>query len=111
MSDNELNQVVGGTVAQLEDLAVALAEKDKFLIPGTKKIGSHIPGANIALAYRIEEILKKQYTITANISVGILGTGWNSSDNQYFDYDGREMSHDEVMSIVKNSYGRIVTKG
>ena len=94
MNDYELENVVGGTVAELEGLVKACADN-----PHLKTfvgIAVHIPPVAIATSYAMESKLNEM-GIDANISVGVLGTGLFSKNNTYYDRKlGRNLSQAEV---------------
>ena len=101
LTDDELDNVAGGTVGELEDLASAMAD-----FPVIKQIGvgvAHIPGANHALAAGVADILKNQMGIRADIDLGWGGTGLNSDPNTYTEIStGRRLSHSEVLNRIKS---------
>ena len=100
MSDEELENVVGGTVGELKDLSDAISENSKFKLLG--KIESHVPGINRGVADTVEKILKEDTNIDANISLGFLGTSINSSKNTYRDMEtGQYITHSEVLERIK----------
>ena len=103
MSDEELEQIAGGTVKQLEDLAVALSEKSKFVLnwsPGQTAV-AHIPGANAILAKSVKDVLRDNYKIEANIDLGWIGLGWASENNTYKDMTtGKTLTHKEVLDRI-----------
>ena len=92
----ELDEVSGGTVCELEDLTKAMVSN-----PTLKKLGSfdtHIPGANRIIANEVEDILQTNLKIDADISLGFLGTGAGSKNNTYRDMtNGQYISHQEVL--------------
>ena len=94
LNQNELNQVAGGTVKELEGLVEACFD-NSFL----KKCfggGVHVPTAAIATAYKMEDLLNDM-GISADISVGIGGTGAFSNHNKYYDrVQNRKLSQSEV---------------
>ena len=94
MNDCDLGIVVGGTVGELEGLLEAC-----FNNPFLKKfveVGVHVPTAAIATAYKMEEMLDDM-GISADISVGIGGTGAFSNHNKYYDrFQQRKLSQGEV---------------
>lgn len=100
MNACELDNVVGGTVAELKDLVQACADN-----PHMKKFVGvliHFPPATLAAAYEMESALSK-IGIDANISVGVLGTGLFSKHNTYTDREtGRKLTHAEVVDRVRN---------
>ncbi len=100
LSMEEKEQVTGGTVEEVEELAQAVMDSD--LTRGIAGAGSHIPGCNAAMANSIESFLDKQ-GINADLSVGFLGTGIGSSANKYtIKETGKPISHQDVVNYVKN---------
>ena len=103
LSDEELENVAGGTVGELEDLTVALVSKWPA-IAGMGKVDAHIPGANKVIASAVESILEKDLGISANINLGVGGTGIFSKSNTYTDIaTGKRLSHSEVLSIINEA--------
>ena len=100
LSDDELENVAGGTVNELEDLTRAFIDNSTLNIVGA--LETHIPGANKILANTIEKGLKDM-GIEAHISIGFLGTGLASDPNTYKDMStGKSLTHQEVVNIIKN---------
>ncbi len=99
MNDCELDNVVGGTVSELEGLAKACCSNEtlKKLVG----VGVHLPKTAIATAYLMESTLDAM-GIDANISVGIGGTGAFSKHNTYYDRNlGRKLSQSEVEARLR----------
>ena len=102
MNAEELENVSGGTVGELEDLTKAIVSNPtlKFL----DKAGAHVPGANRISADAVETLLKDQLNIDADISLGLFGTGAASAKNTYRDMKtGQYITHAEVLDRIKNS--------
>ena len=100
LSDEELEKVAGGKVAELEDLTKAIVSNPTLKFLG--KANSHIPGANRLLADAVEGVLKDQLNIDADISLGAFGTGAGSSKNTYRDMKtGQLLTHQDVLDIIK----------
>ena len=109
LSDAQLDNISGGTIAQfkeiweaLEKLAGVMGKVDNTL----GKILDMLPGGKIGTAaWRniaaplAETALKKCYGIDANISIGFVGTGGGESDNTY-KKNGQAISHQEVLNII-----------
>lgn len=94
LNKNELNQVTGGTVEELEELVEACGAMATFQ--------THIPISNRADAAYVKDYLRDKIGIEANISIGIAGTGWLSKHNTYKDrYTGRSLTHEEVLERIK----------
>ena len=100
MSFEELDNVAGGTVSELEDLTKALLEK----YPVMKQLGVvsvHTPGGNRLVANEVVKILKRDMGIDADISLGVGGTGLWSSKNHYREIStGKYLSHQEVLNRI-----------
>ena len=102
MNAEELENVSGGKVAELEELADAIVHNPTLKFLG--KAGAHVPGANRISADAVETLLKDQLNIDANISLGLFGTGAASAKNTYRDMKtGQYISHAEVLDRIKNS--------
>ena len=100
LSEEELEKVAGGKVAELEELTEAIVHNSTLKFLG--KANSHIPGANRLVADAVEGILKDQLNIDADISLGAFGTGAGSSKNTYRDMEtGKYMTHAEVLDRIK----------
>ena len=107
MSDEELDNVAGGTIGELEDLAVALMKKlPTSSLRGLKIDGSasaHIPGMNVVLGDAVLLILEKSMGIHARLSLGVAGTGFNSEKNTYTEIStGKTLTHKEVIDRINN---------
>ena len=100
LSDEELEKVAGGKVAELEDLTKAIVSNPTLKFLG--KANSHIPGANRLVADAVEGVLKDYLNIDADISLGVFGTGLNSAKNTYRDMKtGQYITHAEVLDRIK----------
>ena len=103
LSEEQLDNVAGGTVAQLRELLNAVAGNSdvlKFLTGATELSTKIFPVANIPLAYAMEDQLKK-LGIDSNISVGWFGTDTRESGNTY-SRNGQGMSHEEVVQFIQH---------
>ena len=99
MSDEELEQIAGGTVGELEDLTKAMVNNP--VLKGLGKFSAHVPRANGLVADEIEKILSEQLNIDANISLGLFGTGLGSKKNIYRDMQtGQYITHQEVLDRI-----------
>ena len=99
MNAEELENVSGGTVGELEDLATAIIRNPTLKFLG--KAGTHVPGANRISADAVETLLKDHLNIDANISLGLFGTGAASAKNTYRDMKtGQYISHAEVLDRI-----------
>ena len=104
MSDEELDNVAGGTIGELEDLAVALMKK----LPTSSSLwvgpaSAHIPGMNVVLGDAVLLILEKSMGIHARLSLGVAGTGFNSEKNTYTEIStGKSLTHKEVIDRINN---------
>ena len=100
LSDEELEKVAGGKVAELEELTEAIIHNSTLKFLG--KANSHIPGANRLLADAVEDTLKDYLNIDADISLGAFGTGAGSSKNTYRDMEtGQYITHQDVLDRIK----------
>ena len=102
LSDEELENVSGGKVAELEKLADAIVHNPTLKFLG--KAGAHVPGANRISADAVETLLKDHLNIDADISLGAFGTGAGSSKNTDRDMKtGQYITHAEVLDRIKNA--------
>ena len=104
MSDEELDNVAGGTLGQMQDLMSAIVEVES----GSSGLGDFAAGAGCFLPGMNEiekSIVKKALSmigIDAKIDIGWLGYGICSEDNVYTDKKtGKSLSHEEVLSRIK----------
>ena len=94
LNQNELNQVAGGTVKELEELVEACGAMATFQ--------THVPISNKADAAYVKDYLRDKIGIEANISIGVVGTGLFSKHNTYKDiYTGRSLTHKEVLERIR----------
>ena len=101
LNDAQLDQVAGGTVKEYGEICSAMANN-----PILKKIleaGSHVPINNQIDKIFVEDVLKVELGIKADISLGFLGTGLGSKANTYKDLrnGGRSMTHAQVINRIK----------
>ena len=95
-----LEMVTGGTVAEYEELLMACASSNSALA-GAAAACAHIPGANLVTSQMLESWLSKELSISANINLGVGGTGMFSKGNTYVDMKtGMGLSHAEVVRRV-----------
>ena len=100
MNDCELDNVVGGTVKEFDELLSAVS--DNIIVRGAAKLDSHAPVANVYIARVIENELFK-IGLDAHIDLGFAGTGIGSGHNTY-QLNGKSISHKEACDYVRN-YG------
>lgn len=101
MSLDELENVAGGTVKQLNDLIWATCNNPKFPFVGAVAWG-HVPFMSSASATLFEVFLSECYDIEAGINVGFFGTGMGSGPNTYRDKKtGKVLTHAEVVAKIK----------
>ena len=94
-----LDEVSGGTVGELEDLTKAMVSNPVLKVLGTFE--THVPGINRIMANQVENILSENLNIEADISLGFLGTGLGSDPNTYTDRKtGQAISHQEVLNRI-----------
>ena len=99
INDIELDNVVGGTVGELDGLVSACAKNP--ILKNLAGAGTHIPGANLGIAELMEKQLDKM-GIKANIDLGWGGTGINSKHNTYIEKStGKSLSQIEVESRLE----------
>ena len=97
--DEEMENVSGGTVGELEDLTKAIVRNPTLKFLG--KAGAHVPGANRISADAVETLLKDQLNIDADISLGLFGTGAASAKNTYRDMTtGKYITQAEVLDRI-----------
>ena len=97
MDAYELDNVVGGTVGELNGL-VAACVKNPFL--KMTSVSTHVPGANFAIAKLVGNLLDEM-GIDANIDLGFGGTGIGSKHNTYIERStGKRLSQIEVEKRV-----------
>ena len=104
LSDDELEQVAGGTIGEFKDLIQAITENVK--IPEiVKKLGvaeANVPIINKTIASGIESILQDRYGIDADIRLGMLDIGIFSKNNKYTDIaTGKSLTHQEVLKRIR----------
>ena len=110
LTDEQLDNVNGGTCAQLHELTKALTSNNailKFCAGAAELATKYKAGciANIPLSYAMEGLLG-DLGVKAYVSVGWLGTGANEVENSYKNkVTGASYSHAEVLDRVKN-YGK-----
>ena len=92
LHDDELNNVVGGTVTEFAELYSALKPSGNSAI-------AHLPAFNSKAAKEVTQKLAA-YGIKANIDLGLLGTGTASEANRYT-IDGKPASHQDVLNRIK----------
>ena len=99
MNAEELENVSGGKVGELEELADAIVHNPTLKFLG--KAGAHVPGANRISADAVETLLKDQLNIDADISLGAHGTGIGSKKNTYRDFKTRQLlTHQDVLNRI-----------
>lgn len=112
-SEVELNRVSGGTVAELWDLTKqimdvnpgfigrfgSLATRVADVLQNKTGVGKITAPINILLANQVAAYMKED-GITADISIGVLGTGAFDRPNRY-SYKGQRISHARAMSLIQ----------
>ena len=102
MNAEELENVSGGTVGELEQIVRTFFKNSDFK-DSLGATSTHLPGASILTAEYIESFMSNEMGIDANISVGVGGTGICSKKNTYRDIKtGKFLSHNEVLKRVEN---------
>ena len=104
LTDDQLEQIAGGTVTEYREICNAFANNP--ILKGVLEIPENVPLANLMSKGDFENILKKYMGIDADISLGFLGTGLGSAPNTYKDLrnGGRSMTHAEVIDRIEH-YG------
>lgn len=108
-----LNEINGGTCDQLHELTKAFTSNNNILnfFADAAELATKIKVGcigNIPLAYAMENFLKNDMGINANISVGWGGSGFREVGNSYSERStGKALSHAEVVRRVSN-YGKAV---
>ena len=99
----DMEQVAGGTVTELEKLVRAgLSSINPNLRTVCAKL-ARTPIAAVAEAYAMESVLKDM-GIKANISVGFCGTGIASKPNTYYDTkEQRSLTQSEVEDRLRSA--------
>ena len=100
LTEQELNEVAGGTVKEFDELLSAVS--DNPIVRGAAKLDSHTPVANAYIARVIEKQLLN-IGLEADIDLGWGGTGIGSKHNKYR-LNGKDISHKEACDYVRN-YG------
>ena len=101
MSAEQLDQVAGGTIAELKELVEAL--QSNSVARGLGKAYSHIPGVSEAIKYGVARDLFNM-GIESDISVGFCGTGIGFKNNKYWDISNggfKPMTHAQVLEKIK----------
>lgn len=105
MSDEELDQVAGGTVGELSEIFKAFS--DNPFLKGVLDTGAHIPVFNDMMAKgTVGMWMKDKLGIEAKFHTGLVGTGFLSSKNEYTDmYTGSPLTHEQVIDCIKSYCG------
>lgn len=99
MTMEQLDNVAGGTIAELKELVEAL--QSNSVARGLGKAYSHIPAVSEAIKYGVARDLFNM-GIEADISVGFCGTGIGSKNNTYKDNaNGKSLTHAQVLERIK----------
>ena len=101
MTMEQLDNVAGGTIAELKELVGAL--QSNSVARGLGKAYSHIPGVSEAIKYGVARDLFNM-GIESDISVGFCGTGAWSKNNKYWDISNggfKPMTHAQVLERIK----------
>ena len=110
LDDEELDKVAGGTITELSELNEAMYKADcRFYGEGhistwddaTGVVLSHIPGLSVVSIIGTKVKLL-DYGVSANIDVGLAGTGLFSKSNSYIDTKtGEKLTHKQVLKRIK----------
>ena len=105
INDIELDNVSGGTLTEVNQLADAFTRKAGTFGGIVADIHSALNGKsgfagplNIALREAVGKGLS-ELGISHNLSVGVLGTGFMSKANTY-SFGGKSISHAEVLKMI-----------
>lgn len=95
----ELDNVIGGTVSEYEDICKAFTKNSK--LKDLAGIQAHIPGVNNGMATLLEQVMSSCLGIKAKIDLGWLGTGIKFKHNTYTDIGtGKSLSHQDVLNRI-----------
>ena len=97
LTEQELNEVAGGTVKEFDELLSAVS--DNPIVRGAAKLDSHTPVANTLMARVIEKQLLN-IGLEADIDLGWGGTGIGSKHNKYR-LNGKDISHKEACDYIR----------
>lgn len=103
MTEEELDKVAGGTLTEYNELVRAVSKDSSTY---SRICANRIAGnSDLASKSVVEDFLEKKLWISADISVGVFGTGLFSSANTYKDLrnGGKSLTHAEVISRI-NAY-------
>lgn len=113
INDIELDCISGGTVEELYDLTKKIMDVNPgflgtlgsgavrvadFLQNGTK-VGKITGPLNALLSSAVNKYLKNN-GISADISIGFLGTDLGSDPNRY-SYNGQRISHSKALTLIQ----------
>ena len=97
LTDDELDNVVGGTRAETQELITAMYKSVyKTDISGLFDINS--PGDNVGLKIALEDELAS-FGINSKVDVGVNGTGIGEKSNEYYTKKGNSITHEQLMTI------------
>lgn len=103
----DLNDVSGGTIAELDELKKAIhvngSTGNKIAVTALKMLedaekalfANNKDYSNVIGAYAMEKILDKCYGIKSSISVGWCGTGFREVNNSY-----NGLTHEQVIDRI-----------
>ena len=96
LTDDELDNVVGGTRAETQELITALYKRVyKLDISGLDFSALYV---NNYIKRELEKELKS-FGINSKVDVGLLGSGINEKANEYYTPKGNKISHEQLMNI------------
>ncbi|MBR3498239.1 MAG: hypothetical protein IKO05_04525 [Selenomonadaceae bacterium] len=101
MTMEQLDNVAGGTIAELKELVGAM--QSNSFIRGFGKVCSHIPAVSEAIKYGVARDLFNM-GIESDISFGFCGLGIGSKNNKYWDISNggfKPMTHAQVLEKIK----------
>ena len=97
LTDDELDNVVGGTRAETQELITAMYKSIyKTDISGLFDMNS--AGVNVGLKTMLEEELAG-LGINSKVDVGLNGTGIGEKSNEYYTKKGNQITHEQLMGI------------
>ena len=99
LSAEQLDQVAGGTIAELKELVNAMQSNP--VVKGFGKVCSHIPVVNEGLKLGVFKDLR-EIGILADIDTGWFCTGAWSDKNRYWDINTKKsLTHAQVLERIR----------
>ena len=99
LNEMEMDNVVGGTRAELADLINAISISGA--LGSISQYGAYVPGANSTAKKLVATVLEGM-GIDSNINLGWGDTGFKEKSNTYYcRTSGKSMSHGQVLEAIK----------